>query len=80
MKFTVYILFSVKFNRHYTGYSSNVSLRFQSHNEFGKDWTAHYRPWKLIYTKEFENKKDAMTYEKWLKSGVGRSFIKSLPH
>jgi len=35
---------------------------------------------KLIYTKEFENKKDAMAYEKWLKSGVGRSFIKSLPH
>jgi putative endonuclease len=70
----------VKYNRHYTGYSSNLSLRLLSHNEFGKDWTARYRPWKLIYSKEFESKTQAMTYEKWLKSGIGRDFINSLPH
>ncbi|HRD43327.1 MAG TPA: hypothetical protein PLN30_06220 [Ferruginibacter sp.] len=27
-----------------------------SHNYAGKDWTASYRPWKLIYTKEFASK------------------------
>ena len=69
MIFKVYILFSVNYNKHYTGFSSNLSLRLQSHNEFGKDWTAKYRPWKLIYSKEFENKTEAMAYEKWLKSG-----------
>ena len=57
-----------------------MELRIKSHNIFGKDWTARYRPWKLIYTKEFENKKEAMAYEKWLKTGIGRDFIKSLPH
>jgi predicted GIY-YIG superfamily endonuclease len=44
------------------------------------DWTAKYRPWKIIYTKEFEMKKEAVAHEKWLKNGVGREFIKSLPH
>ena len=78
MKFTVYILYSEKFNKHYTGFTSNIELRIKSHNEFGKDWTLRYRPWKLIYTKDFENKMDAMKYEKWLKTGVGRDFIKSL--
>ena len=51
-----------------------------SHNELGKDWTAKYRPWKLIFTKDFDSKKDAIVYEKWLKSGVGRDFIKTLKH
>ena len=51
-----------------------------SHNILGKDWTAKYRPWRLIFTKEFDTKVEAMKYEKWLKSGVGRSFIKTLRH
>ena len=51
-----------------------------SHNYLGKDWTAKYRPWKLIFTKEFELKIDAMKFEKWLKTGAGRDFIKVLPH
>ena len=80
MTFTVYIVFSEKFNKHYTGFSSDVSLRLKSHNEFGKEWTSRYRPWKLIYVNEFETKVEAMEYEKWLKTGIGRDFIKALPH
>jgi predicted GIY-YIG superfamily endonuclease len=34
----------------------------------------------LIYTKVFEKKSEAMAYEKWLKTGAGRDFIKTLPH
>jgi len=41
----------------------------------GRDWTAKYRPWELVYTKEFSIKSEALSYEKWLKSGVGREFI-----
>ena len=57
-----------------------MEARLESHNYLGKDWTAGYRPWKLIYTKIFESKQDAMIHEKWLKTGVGRDFIKTLPH
>ena len=80
MVFTVYILFSEKYKKHYTGFTSDISLRIKSHNEFGNDWTARYRPWKVIYTKEFETKSESMEYEKWLKTGAGRDFIKKLPH
>ncbi len=38
-----------------------------SHNFLGKDWTSKYRPWNIIFTKDFEDKKEAMAYEKWLK-------------
>ncbi|MFC0771765.1 GIY-YIG nuclease family protein [Terrimonas alba] len=80
MTYTVYILFTPQFNKHYTGFTSNLSERMKSHNELGHDWTAKYRPWKLIYIKEFETKADALAYEKWLKTGTGRDFIKTLPH
>jgi putative endonuclease len=80
MSYTVYVLFSVSHQKHYTGFTSNLAQRLLSHNELGKDWTAKYRPWKLIFTKEFESKREALDYEKWLKSGVGRDFIKVLPH
>jgi putative endonuclease len=51
-----------------------------SHHQLGKDWTSKYRTWKLIYTKEFGLKAEALKFEKWLKTGVGRDFIKKLPH
>ena len=80
MQYFVYILYSSKHNKHYTGFTSNPEQRLLSHNNLGKDWTARYRPWKLIYTKGFELKSEAIQYEKWLKTGSGRDFIKSLPH
>ena len=80
MNFTVYILYSIDFKKHYTGFTSNLAQRLLSHNKVGKDWTSKYRPWELIFTQEFEVKNSAMEYEKWLKTGVGRDFVKTLPH
>ena len=80
MTYIVYILYSALHNKHYTGYTSNIALRLKSHNEFGKGWTSKYRPWIVIYTKEFSSKQEAAEFEKWLKTGAGRDFIKTLPH
>ena len=80
MLYIVYILYSQSYQKHYTGFTSNLEQRLLSHNKLGKDWTAKHRPWKLIYFKEFDTKKEAMGYEKWLKTGVGRDFIKTLAH
>ncbi len=76
--FTVYVLYTKTYDKHYTGYSSNLEKRLISHNELGKGWTSKYGPWTLIYPKSFEIKSEAMEYEQWLKTGVGRSFIKSI--
>jgi len=78
MNFTVYILYSSISQKHYTGFTSNLQQRLLSHNYLGNDWTKNHRPWELIYTKLFSSKSDAMIYEKWLKTGVGRDFIQSL--
>ena len=72
MVYTVYILYSEKFKKHYAGFTSDLDTRFRSHNEFGNDWSKRYRPWKIIFTKEFLDKMQALSYEKWLKTGVGR--------
>ena len=78
MSFTVYILFSKEFNKHYTGFTSNLEERLLSHNKLGNGWTKRYRPWTLIYTRNFLLKSDAMNFEKSLESGVGREFIKTI--
>ncbi len=79
--FVVCVLYSEKFNKHYTGYTLNLKSRISSHNELAtKGFTLKYRPWKIIYTKEFITKSEAIQYEKFLKTGSGREFIKTLPH
>ncbi|WP_394801016.1 GIY-YIG nuclease family protein [Niabella ginsengisoli] len=80
MPFTVYLLYSDAYQKHYTGFTANLEQRLLSHNIIGKEWTVKYRPWRLIFTKDFDNKMEAMRFERWLKTGVGRDFIKKLPH
>ena len=81
MEFTVYILFSDTFNKHYVGYTSNLEARFLSHNELGTNgFTVKYRPWKIIYVEVFSTKEAALQKEKYLKTGAGRDFIKTLKH
>ncbi len=77
--YTVYIVYSEKFDKTYTGMTSNMDERFKSHNELGtKGWTKNFRPWKIIYTEGYSMKSDALGREKYLKSGVDRTFIESL--
>ena len=76
MNFTVYILYSATYYKIYIGYTSNLIHRFYSHNQFGKDgYRLKFRPWVLIYTELFENKKDTMKRELQLKSANGRKWI-----
>jgi putative endonuclease len=77
----VYVLYSEKHNKHYTGYSTDPADRFLSHNEKAtRGFTVRYRPWKIILTEQYATKSEALKREKWLKTGVGRDFIKTLPH
>ena len=78
-EFVVYILYSEKFKKSYTGFTSNLIERFKSHNFLEtKGYTPKYRPWQVIYIEFFNSKSEAMKREKYLKTGVGREFIKNL--
>ena len=77
-EFVVYILYSEKFDKNYTGFTSNLIERLKSHNELGiKGYTLKFRPWKVIHVEFFDLKSEAMKREKFLKTGSGRTFIKN---
>jgi putative endonuclease len=77
MLYTVYVLYSEKYDKIYIGYSSHLIIRFHSHNQFGtKDWTKNFRPWIVIYCEFHSDKASAMVREKQLKSAAAREDIK----
>ena len=78
-EFVVYILFSEKYKKTYTGFTNNLIERFKSHNVLGiKGYSIKYRPWKVVYVEFFSSKLEAMKREKFLKSGKGREFIRKI--
>jgi len=79
--FTVYVLYSAKFNQIYIGFTSDLVNRFLSHNELAtKGHTIKYRPWVIAYTEEYKTKSEAMKRESQLKSANGRKFIWEIIH
>ena len=74
--YTVYALYSEKYNKIYIGYSSDIESRLKSHNELSnKCWTKKFRPWKLILSEKYFDKLEAIKREKQLKTAKGREFI-----
>ncbi len=69
--FYVYILKSLKDNRRYIGYTNNILIRLQFHNQGLNPSTRNRRPLKLICFKKFDVKSEAMYYERYLKSLKG---------
>ena len=75
----VYAIRSEKDSRIYVGLSTNVNKRIKEHNAGYVFSTKGFRPWKLIYKEELINRKEARKREKYLKSGVGKELLKSIP-
>jgi putative endonuclease len=74
--FSVYVLYSISFDKIYIGFTSDLKSRFLSHNELDKNgWTSRFRPWIVVYTEEYQTKKEALCRERELKSAKGRDFI-----
>jgi putative endonuclease len=73
----VYLLISSKTGKWYTGYTRNLRKRFNEHNSGMCNSTKHGRPWKLIYYEACLIKEDAIAREKYLKSGMGKRYLKN---
>ncbi|MGE0088422.1 MAG: GIY-YIG nuclease family protein [Bacteroidales bacterium] len=52
----IYVLFSEKYNRHYTGLTCNIEKRLHEHNSGQNKSTKPYRPWKLIHSEPFQTR------------------------
>jgi len=77
MRFHVYVIYSEDFDKIYIGMTSSLEKRIYAHNNLPKSWTKSFRPWRLVYTEEFEEKTQALSREKELKSHQGRDFIRT---
>ena len=74
--FFVYIIESIATARWYYGSTErNPVERLIEHNGNHHHFTAHKGPWKLIFIRIFENKSEALKFEKKLKSLRNKKFI-----
>lgn len=60
----------------YIGCTNNLTSRLERHNKGYVEATKNKRPWKLITYFAFNNEKVAFKFEKYLKTGSGREFVK----
>ena len=77
MFYYTYVLKSKKDNKFYTGYTKNLKLRFEQHQEGLVDSTKNRRPLKLVYYEACLNQQDATHREKYLKTYFGKMFLKN---
>ena len=71
----VYILLSLKDGNKYTGYTKDLSSRFEAHQKGNVASTKHRRPLELIYFEGCLSQKDALKREKYLKTHYGKMFL-----
>ena len=75
--FYVYILQSVERPEHFcVGQTDDLRRRFAEHNSGKVLHTSKYLPWKIKTYIAFSDKKQAVAFEKYLKSASGRAFAK----
>ena len=73
----VYVLESGKDKGFYTGFTANLERRIEEHNKGLQCSTKHRLPLKLVYYECSLDKIDVLNREKYLKSGIGKRFIKT---
>ena len=72
----VYILQSQKSKSYYTGTTENLKERLKDHKWCTVKTTKANGPYKLVWYCVFTDKQKAYAFEKYLKSGSGRAFMK----
>ena len=75
----VYAIKSLSRNYIYVGMTNDLERRIAEHNNGENKSTKAYRPFKLIYSETFPDRISARAKEKYLKSGIGKEFLKMLP-
>ena len=71
-----YVLRSKKDGKFYTGFTSDLKLRFEKHQKGQVESTKDRRPLELIYYEACIDRDDATHRERYLKTYHGRMFIK----
>ncbi|GBE17262.1 GIY-YIG nuclease superfamily protein [bacterium BMS3Abin15] len=75
--FYTYILQSKKDGKWYTGCTDDLQKRFKLHSNNKVSSTAGRGPFKLIYYEAGLDKSDSFHREKYLKTGMGKRYLKN---
>jgi putative endonuclease len=71
--FIVYILYSSKIKKHYTGSTNDLDRRLKEHNRGKTAFTKSRIPWVLMYQKAFSTRAESVRFEESIKNrGAGR--------
>jgi predicted GIY-YIG superfamily endonuclease len=63
-------------NRHYVGVTGDPDSRLRWHNVGPSGHTVSHRPWSFVVVIEFPTQREALRFERYLKSGSGRAFAR----
>ena len=72
----VYVIKSLKNGQLYKVFTQDLEVRLKQHNQGKTKSTKAYIPWVLVYFEKVEYRDEARKREKYLKSGIGRDFLK----
>lgn len=73
----VYILQSLEFSeRYYVGVTDDLKSRLAKHNAGDVPHTSKYRPWRVKTYVAFSDERQALAFERYLKTASGRAFAK----
>ena len=73
----VYLLQSQKDKLFYTGFTTDLDKRIEEHNKKYQSATQHRTPFQLIYCEWCLCKEDAIARERYLKSGMGKRYLRN---
>ena len=62
----------------YVGMALSAEKRLKEHNSGKNRYTKGLKPWKLFFKEYFPNWEEARKREKYLKSGIGKEFLRSM--
>lgn len=80
--FWVYVIVN-ELGKKYTGQTSDLEIRLKRHNGELPSKSSSFTKinkgsWKLIYKEELESRKETLERERFLKSHVGRNWLKKV--
>ncbi len=78
MKYYVYIIESQKDKSFYIGYTQGLVKRLIDHNAGRGRYSSKKIPWKLVYSEEFNTKKEVIIREKTIKKWKNKKYIDKL--
>jgi putative endonuclease len=78
VQFYVYILFSEKLDKFYTGQTNNMEDRIMRHNSAQERFTSSGVPWKLVWSEPFKTRAEAVKLKKKIKKRGTKRYLNDI--